>query len=55
MAALNAMAPRIVDRLCAACADHFAALRAHLEALGIGYRLEPGLVRGLRPSGRRTG
>ena len=47
MAALNAMAPRIVDRLCAACADHFAALRAHLEALGIGYRLEPGLVRGL--------
>ena len=47
MAALNAMAPRIVDRLCAACADHFAALRTHLEALGIGYRLEPGLVRGL--------
>ncbi len=47
MAALNARAPRIVDRLCAPCADHFAALRAHLDVLGIGYRLEPGLVRGL--------
>ena len=47
MAALNAAAPRISDRLCAACAEHFSAVRAHLDALGIGYRLEPGLVRGL--------
>jgi histidyl-tRNA synthetase len=47
MAELNAGAPRLVDRLCAACAEHFAAVRAHLDALGIGYRLEPGLVRGL--------
>ena len=47
MAALNAAAPRITDRLCEACANHFAAVRAHLEALGIRYRLEPGLVRGL--------
>ena len=47
MAALNAGAPRITDRLCGPCAEHFAAVRSHLEALGIAYRLEPGLVRGL--------
>jgi histidyl-tRNA synthetase len=47
MVELNAGAPRIVDRLCDACADHFAGVRAHLDALGISYRLEPGLVRGL--------
>ena len=47
MAELNAGAPRIVDRLCDACADHFAGVRAHLDALGIDYRIEPGLVRGL--------
>ena len=47
MAALNADAPRITDHLCDACAAHFAAVRAHLDALGVAYRLEPGLVRGL--------
>ncbi len=47
MVELNASAPRIVDRLCPACAEHFAAVREHLDALGIAYRLEPGLVRGL--------
>ena len=47
MAALNAKAPRITDLLCDACADHFATVRAHLDALGVRYRLEPGLVRGL--------
>ena len=47
MAALVAAAPRIVDRLCDACAAHFAAVRAHLDALGIAYRVEPALVRGL--------
>jgi histidyl-tRNA synthetase len=47
MAALIAAAPRIADSLCDACAAHFAALRAHLDALGVPYRLEPTLVRGL--------
>ena len=47
MAAFNANAPRITDRLCEPCADHFASVRAHLDALGVPYRLEPGLVRGL--------
>jgi len=47
MTELNAAAPRITDRLCDACAEHFAVVRAHLDALGVAYRLEPGLVRGL--------
>jgi histidyl-tRNA synthetase len=47
MAALNAPAPRITDRLCEACAAHFEAVKAHLEALGVPFRVEPGLVRGL--------
>ena len=47
MAALVAAAPKITDRLCGACAAHFAAVRDHLDALGIPYRIEPALVRGL--------
>jgi histidyl-tRNA synthetase len=47
LAALQARAPRITDRLCPACAEHFAAVRGHLNALGVGYRVEPALVRGL--------
>jgi histidyl-tRNA synthetase len=40
-------APRLVDLLCEACATHFARVRAGLESLGIGYELQPRLVRGL--------
>ena len=47
MIELNAAAPTITDRLCPACATHFADVRAHLDALGVPYRLEPRLVRGL--------
>ena len=47
MIELNATAPRITDRLCTACAEHFAGVRAHLAALGIGHTLDTGLVRGL--------
>ena len=47
MVAINAGAPRITDRLCDACAEHFASVRGHLDVLGVPYRLEPGLVRGL--------
>jgi histidyl-tRNA synthetase len=47
MAPINAAAPSITDRLCDACAEHFASVRAHLDALGVRYRLDPGLVRGL--------
>lgn len=45
--ALNAEAPQITDRLCDACAAHFAAVRTHLHAVGVEYQLEPHLVRGL--------
>jgi histidyl-tRNA synthetase len=47
MAALNAAAPRITDHLCEACAAHFGSVKAHLAALGVPFRVEPGLVRGL--------
>ena len=47
MVELAAGAPLISDRLCPACAEHFVSVRAHLDALGVAYRLEPRLVRGL--------
>jgi histidyl-tRNA synthetase len=47
MAEINAGAPAITDCLCDACAAHFTSVRAHLDALGIAYRLEPSLVRGI--------
>jgi histidyl-tRNA synthetase len=47
VAALNAAAPKAIDRLCDACAAHFAGVRAHLHAVGVEYALEPRLVRGL--------
>ena len=47
MVPINAAAPHITDRLCDACAAHFAEVRRHLDALGVPYRLEPSLVRGL--------
>jgi histidyl-tRNA synthetase len=47
MTAVNAGAPVITDRLCDACGAHLTGVRAHLDALGVSYRLEPRLVRGL--------
>ncbi len=47
MVELGADAPLITDRLCPACAEHFAGLCAHLDAVGIAYTLDPRLVRGL--------
>ncbi len=40
-------APRLIDFLDESCAAHFARLRAGLDAVGVGHRLEPRLVRGL--------
>ena len=40
-------APRILDYLCDECRAHFAGVRAHLEAMGIPYRVDPMIVRGL--------
>lgn len=47
MADLNAGAPRITDRLCEACSAHFESVKAHLTAVGVPFRVESGLVRGL--------
>lgn len=47
MAELNAGAPTITERLCDGCRTHFAAVREHLDTLGIRYEVEPRLVRGL--------
>jgi histidyl-tRNA synthetase len=40
-------APKITDHLCDACREHFASVRAGLDARGVGYTVSPGLVRGL--------
>jgi histidyl-tRNA synthetase len=40
-------APKIGDSLCTECAEHFAAVRAYLDAYGVPYALDPTLVRGL--------
>jgi histidyl-tRNA synthetase len=37
----------ISEHLCEACEAHFTAVKAHLDAMGVPYRLEPTLVRGL--------
>lgn len=45
--ALSARAPRITEHLCAECAEHFSGLQAHLDAMGVRYKVNPFIVRGL--------
>jgi histidyl-tRNA synthetase len=40
-------APRLAEHLCQGCRDHFSAVKAGLDALGVAYQVEPRLVRGL--------
>lgn len=40
-------APGSADHLCKDCADHFAAVREHLDRLHLSYTVDPRLVRGL--------
>lgn len=40
-------APRLLERLCEPCKTHFDQVKAGLDALGVAYRIEPRLVRGL--------
>ncbi len=47
MQSLIAAAPTLADHLDPESRDHFEALRAALDALGIAYRVNPRLVRGL--------
>jgi histidyl-tRNA synthetase len=44
---LIASLPRISDHLCADCRDHFAEVRRQLDLLGVRWRLDHRLVRGL--------
>jgi histidyl-tRNA synthetase len=45
--AILATAPSIQEHLCQACRDQFARVRASLGTLGVGFRIDPRLVRGL--------
>jgi histidyl-tRNA synthetase len=47
-------APKIGESLCAACVERFAVVRRDLDAVGVEYRLEPTLVRGLDYYSRTT-
>jgi histidyl-tRNA synthetase len=47
-------APKIGDSLCDACAEHFAQVRAYLDAYGVKYTIVPTLVRGLDYYSRTT-
>jgi histidyl-tRNA synthetase len=40
-------APKIGESLCAECEEHFAQVRAYLDAYSVAYTLDPTLVRGL--------
>ncbi len=44
---LRERAPRIGEYLCTGCAGHFEALRGHLDALRIPFRVNQAMVRGL--------
>ncbi len=43
---VKAGAPTLLERLCDPCREHFATLRAYLDALGVRYEITPTLVRG---------
>jgi histidyl-tRNA synthetase len=45
--AVLAEAPTIGESLCEPCREHFAAVRADLDAAGVAYEVRPTLVRGL--------
>jgi histidyl-tRNA synthetase len=40
-------APVILDYICEGCSEHFEDLKKYLEALGIAYKIDPLIVRGL--------
>lgn len=44
---VKAQAPQVIDHLCDECKDHFKEVLEYLEEIGLPYRLNPYLVRGL--------
>lgn len=46
-AKIAADAPKIIDFLCEECKEHFAGVKKHLDSLGLSYKVNPQIVRGL--------
>ena len=44
---INADAPKMLDYLCDGCKTHFEAVKTHLQNAGVGYEIDPRIVRGL--------
>lgn len=44
---IAAGAPRVLDYLCDDCREHFDKLKNYLDGMGIGYEIDPNIVRGL--------
>lgn len=44
---IAANAPRMIDYICEECTEHFEAVKADLDAMGISYKVNPSIVRGL--------
>ncbi|GAB4257564.1 MAG: histidine--tRNA ligase [Deferrisomatales bacterium] len=53
-AEVTADVPGLADALCGACADHFARVRRHMEAMGVPHTVNPRMVRGLDYYNRTT-
>lgn len=44
---LSKNAPKLIDHICDECSQHFEGVKSRLDALGIDYRINPDIVRGL--------
>ena len=44
---ITSLAPKILEHICSNCAENFEDVKRNLEQLGISYRINPQLVRGL--------
>lgn len=44
---INENAPIILDYLCDECKEHFSALKSYLDVMGVKYKINPTIVRGL--------
>ena len=44
---IAANAPKVIDFLCNECKEHFEGVKAHLDAAGLKYKVNPQIVRGL--------
>ncbi len=39
--------PLMLDHICEECSDHFEKVKAYLQSMGVGYEIDPKIVRGL--------